>query len=110
MKWNVTGLTPGAPYTWQVRAVNGEGDGDAATFEYRAADDTAPVLETAGGERARCIETSISLAFERGAGSRTRCLPDPSAFTLTVEGRGRAAADDLLRDRPSPAGPQSSSI
>ena len=87
-EWDVTGLTPGAPYTWQVRAVNGKGEGDPATFPYRAADDTAPALETAGVNDPANL---VSLAFSEGLD--TARLPDPSAFTLTVEGRGRAAAD-----------------
>ena len=82
-EWIVQGLTPGAPYSFQIRAVNAEGNGDPVTWEYRAADDRAPALSSAYVK-----STARNILFlDFGEALDKARKPDKGAFAVTAAGR-----------------------
>ena len=91
-RWTVQNLALGTEYTFQVQAVNGEGEGPAAEVtETLEADTTAPAFLSArtgpadGGGNAPALILEYGEALDAPA-------PAPSAFAVTVEGRTRAVS------------------
>ena len=82
----VTSLANGTTYTFQVQAVNAEGESaesNQASATPDATDTTAPVLRSA-------TTTALALALTYDENLDTGSEPAPSAFTVTVNGATRA--------------------
>ena len=83
----VTGLTSGTEYTFEVRAVNGEGNGAEAAVTQTTTDTTAPTFVSASipANNAHWMVLTYSETLSAS-------VPDKSAFTVKVEGDNRAPA------------------
>ena len=89
-RYTVGGLVTGTTYTFQLRAVNGEGSGPAAQEAAAPADRQAPMLlqppltgadvPDAGAGR------TVVLTFDETLDPAS--VPDGTAFAVTVDGRG----------------------
>ena len=90
----VTGLTGGTEYTFEVRAVNGIGGGSEAPVTERTTDTTAPTLTSAVIQNSTLVADQIFLDFDEDFD--TTSLPSASAFTVTVEGNDRTGSTFLF--------------
>ena len=89
----LSGLAEGAEHSFEVRAVNGLGGGAPAATT-AAVDNTGPAPESTTIVKDRAYGSGIVLTLsEAYAGS----LPDPAAFTVTVQGYDRPEARAVTR-------------
>ena len=92
----VSGLDAGAQYTFQVRAVNGHGNGAEATVTATLADDgVAPAPATAEVGAGGLL---VTLTFDEALDAAS--IPDPAAFTVSVQGTARTPAAAAVLDQP----------